>query len=465
MKKNFYFFICMLMSTFSIINTSAQTETFDIATFIPPQGWQRSDSNGTVLYQDMKSTNGKTSFCFIYLYPSHSGSANAIKNFESEWNYRVVRTTGTKTKPKTQSEKTPDGWTVVTGYTNITQQGVTFTSLLVSASGFGKVMSILVNVAGPEYMTAVQSFLNTVELNAKTVVDNKTNNNQNMNISAPGTLADYVFTPPEGWTTTQYPDGIVLNSPGYNTGERCLISLWPMRPAGNKLLNDANSLFIDVFKTYELRSSSTPGSTIKGISQPGWEYAIVKKSIGKPGGDYATLFGFVFVAKLGNQLAAISGMSKDPLVSSCFGLMLTDVWPKFFYSLEFKNWKSSEKEQTLAKRIPGVWMSVTATAADRYVIAPNGRYASAAGAQSYTRLSSTEVLQITDVYFGDGSYAIKGNHMIFKNDNNKDNPLTSLVRLEQESRDDGKTWVDKLYLLQKSGVDGKEYEVCYERQQ
>ena len=465
MKREFFIISTLLMMT----NAFSQTETFDIATFVPPKGWQRSDSNGTVLFQDVKNNNGQTSFCLIYLYPSHPTKLSPMKNFESEWNYRVVRITGTKNKPKTESGKTEDGWTAVSGYANVTHQGITFTCMLIATTGFGKEMTIMVNVAGPEYMTDVQNFLNTVELNPNAVAENNNNtnsstNNQNMNTSTIGSLSDYVYTIPEGWTPTQYPDGIVLRSPVYNTGEQCLLTMWPMRPAGNNLLSDANNAFFDIYKTYELRSSSTPASVIKGISPQGWEYAIVKKPIGKPGGDYATLFGFVFLAKLGNQLATISGLSKDPLVSSCFGLMLTDVWPKFFYSLQFRNWHPTGDGQPLKKRIPGVWMSVTATSGDRYVFAPNGRYNGASGSQSYTRISSAEVMQITDVHFGNGSYAIKGNTIIFTNDNDKANPKTGWLRLEQESKDDGRTWIDKLYILQKSTIDGSEYEVNYQRE-
>ena len=39
-----------------------------------------------------------------------------------------------------------------------------------------------------------------------------------------------------------------------------------------------------------------------------------------------------------------------------------------------------------------------------------------------------------------------------------------LLRLEQESRDGGRSWVDKLYLLRKSTTDGREYEVAYTRE-
>jgi hypothetical protein len=237
-----------------------------------------------------------------------------------------------------------------------------------------------------------------------------------------------------------------------------------MRTAGNNLQTDANAIFFDVFKAYQLKSSSTPPSMIKGISPQGWEYFIIKKAIGLSGGDYATLFGFVFVAKLDNRLASISGMSKDPLVSSCFGLNLTDVWPKFLYSLQFRNWSSKVSQQTMMQKLAGVWMSVTGSSGDRIVFAPNGRYASAAAAQKYVRVSLTEILRITDFSFGDGTYSISNNQILLTTDDNKNNPETGYMRLEQESKNDGRTWTDKLYLLRKSKVDGNEFEVNYDRQ-
>ena len=176
------------------------------------------------------------------------------------------------------------------------------------------------------------------------------------------------------------------------------------------------------------------------------------------------MFGFAFVAKLGNQVAGLTGVSKDPLVSSCFGLQLTDVWPKFFYSLQFKNFQPGSQDAQIARRLAGVWMAVTASAGDRFVFAPNGRFAGAAAAQRYLRLSTTELLRVTDVYFGDGSYSLVGNGIVLTYDSNKNAPEKGLFRLEEESKD-GRTWTQKLYLLRRSTVDNTEYEVAYDKQQ
>src|ERR1700730_1486047 len=133
-----------------VLNLFAKKEKFDIATYTPPTGWQRLDSNGIRFFMDQKMKNGLTSFCEIFIYPSHASSGNSAGDFQSEWNNRVVKATGSAQKPVTQVEKTPDGWEVVTGYANIEHMGITFTCILVTATGFGKEMTVQVNLAGQD---------------------------------------------------------------------------------------------------------------------------------------------------------------------------------------------------------------------------------------------------------------------------------------------------------------------------
>ena len=101
------------------------------------------------------------------------------------------------------------------------------------------------------------------------------------------------------------------------------------------------------------------------------------------------------------------------------------------------------------KRMAGVWMSATATAGDRFAFASNGRFAGASASQKYYVTSSNELLTVTDAYFGDGAYSIRGNRVTLIHDNEKNNPETGFIRVEQESKDDGRTWKDKLYLVTK----------------
>jgi len=281
------------------------------------------------------------------------------------------------------------------------------------------------------------------------------------NTQLPPTVNDYQYTLPPSWTATAYPDGLVLMSPPSVTNERCVFTIWPMRPAGANLLRDASALFQEVYRAYEPRPMTTrgtpmPSSITRGTSGQGWDYVIVRRGVGPPGSPESRL-GFVFVAKLNDRLAVISGVSQDPLVSTCMGELAGNVWPRFFYSLSFRSFPPIDQSAVLRKKIAGVWTAATATASSQFVFNADGRYGGAAAAQQYGRT------QTTQVYFGDGAYALRGNTITMTPDSQKNRPESGFIRLEEESTDDGRSWVPSLYLLRVSAVDGRDYEVRYSR--
>jgi hypothetical protein len=263
-------------------------------------------------------------------------------------------------------------------------------------------------------------------------------------------FGDIAYLKPVGWTGQKFPDGIVYVSPVFNNGEKCVLIIFPMRPSSGNLQNDAMNVFREVLKTDPFQNSSYPypAPTLGiGISPQGWEYFTIRKSIGGQVGD--SLVGVtVLVAKQGNEMAAVVVTSKDPLVSMCFGEMVRDEWPRLFHSLQFKKWKPTGQEQAIRQGLAGRWTMATGSVGSYYTFTPDGRYATAGAFR-----------QPNYTFCGDGAYSIRSNVITFTADNNKSRPMTSWYRLKQESKDLGRTWSDKLCLLQE-GVGG---EACYRR--
>ncbi|MBZ5520638.1 MAG: hypothetical protein LAP21_00055 [Acidobacteriia bacterium] len=288
------------------------------------------------------------------------------------------------------------------------------------------------------------------------------------NATGLATLSEYVFAVPPTWTATSYSDGIVLMSPASVTNERCVVTISPMRPSGGaNLLADADNIFQDVYRAYQpsnmtTRGTPMPASIVHGVSGQGWEYVIIRRGVA-PRGSPESRLGFVFVAKLNNRLAVISGVSKDPLVSTCMGELAHNAWPRFFYSLSFKNWTAPDQTEAMRKRLAGVWTSATGVAADQITIAGNGRFANAAARQQYSQISSTQALVTTTAAFGNGTYTLRGNAITMVQDDRKNQPETGFIRMEEESKDEGRTWAPILYLLRVSAVNGEDYEVRYLR--
>ena len=83
--------------------------------------------------------------------------------------------------------------------------------------------------------------------------------------------------------------------------------------------------------------------------------------------------------------------------------------------------------------------------------------------QQYDLISSNEALVTTTAAFGNGSYTLQGNAITMVQDDRKNQPETGFIRMEEESKDEGRTWAPILYLLRVSKVDGEDYEVRYKR--
>ena len=143
---------------------AAQTrEKFDIVTFACPRAWTRVDSNGGILLESARTRNGLTSFGQIYLYPSRAAGGSAVSNFADEWRTHVTAHLGPNDQPEPHIETTRDGWTIATGAAQVSRNNLRFTCMLISATGFGKVMSFLVNTAGQDYVKEIDDFFKSLE--------------------------------------------------------------------------------------------------------------------------------------------------------------------------------------------------------------------------------------------------------------------------------------------------------------
>lgn len=420
------------------------------------------------------------SYCQIYLFASRPAQGNAMQSFVAEWMRLVAQPFHTTVQPQVETKVTPDGWSAVTGSANVTQRGVPSAVILFTATGFGKEMSIVFNLTDQAFIPDIKNFLSGLSFNAGGPVAQAPQTPgmpqtaqppaaaasvavAPRGTSGPGVLSDYLYSIPQGWTGTQYPDGgTVYGSQMYSNGERCQISVFPMRRGSGNLFADARQVYASIFQMDPLQDNAYPypvATLTRGIAAEGWQYVIIQRSIHGRVGEYGTLLGTrILAAQLGQQIGIITATGKDPLVSMCFGELVHDDWPEFFFTIGFKSWTPQPQDAQMPRRIAGTWTVATATVADQYTFAPNGRYASAAAAMTRTRVSLTEILETTNAYFGDGSYTISGNTMVMKADRGTSH--TVRFRLEQDSKDGGATWTDRLCLLE-AGIG----DVCYKRDQ
>jgi hypothetical protein len=242
MKKVFLFLFAISI----MYHAYSQKEKFDIASFVPPSNWARMDSNGVLAFHDYKTANNQTSFCQIVLFPSRPATGTAAKDFKQEWNTRVTKTTGSNAKATTQTEKTPDGWTVVTGSAQISSHAMTYACILVTMSGFGKVMSVLVNTAGGDYVATIDKFFKDLDLDNKATVTPMPTN------------ASYDYIAPDGWQVQNNKDHVLLQ----NMQSGCLIRILQPQASSGNMEQDAKNVFDVMYNGWQYQKTGEQKYTL-----------------------------------------------------------------------------------------------------------------------------------------------------------------------------------------------------------
>ena len=457
-----------LAITIGIVNYSfSQIEKFDIASFNPPQGWQRLDSNGVLVFHDYRTKDNLTSFAQIILFQSRPTNSNATKNFNDEWSTRVSQPTGLKTKPTTQSEKTPDGWTAVTGYANITQSGLSYMRMLVTATGFGRTMSIMVNTAGTEHASAIDKFFKELNLDSKTAL--AFNDKKSNSMTGTNSYADYEFVAPQGWFLKNNNDHLVISQTQVQ-GQGCVILMIPSVASSGNLETDVQNVFNQMYPGWSYRNNGEKKYNLtKGYTAQGLEYYMLEAGMSKPSADGSRYDGFedgaALVIKNGNKIGIISVRHNTSLLAHNDCLNKYETWLRFFNSIQIKNATAAKaNEEAPNKRILGIWkLQTNGVASGEYVFAANGNYqlGGAIGSSTTTSDFRYEYLYLKSYNFqGDGSYAINGNQLKFMK-RGTTNADVARIRFSKVNHG-GFGWNDRIHLL-KTGPDQKEYEVTYEK--
>jgi hypothetical protein len=428
-------------------------DKFDIASFTAPVGWQRADSNGVLSFTDAKTTNNQLTFCQIFIYPSKPSGNSKTKDFENAWTSLVANVTGSKKKPKTTTEKTPDGWTAITGADNMSVKGINYTAMVTSVSGYGKVMNILVNVAGQEYAAAVDNFFQHLEFD-KNAMSNATTNRP------AGSYEDYSYTMPEKWITKRE-NGFMHLIQEENGKYGCYISLFNPETSSGNIETDVRNYFAAMYKGWQLLNVGRDVVT-KGYTWQGIEYCMMEGSMMRPKGEqYDYEEGGIIAFKFGNTLG-IASIRHEPVGLYCQCKKNFNTWGRFVNTFTLKGFTPAPPAQNPSSMIVGSWMLAQGGALNNYIFAANNRYQYYGGYGDYVKVDATTIASRSTVFKGDGKYVVAGNKLTITPDSRKNQPETYRVRFEKVNAG-GKGWKDRIYLLNENPVGGKPYESIYER--
>ena len=159
-ETNTFLIVCFLSLS---ANSFAQvTETFDIATFQPPKGWQRQDKGGVVIFRTTNEQKG--TYAMIMLCASGESSGNAKSDFEGDWQEFIAGQLGIKGKPEVEPVEKKDGWDVVSGGAAFENEIGPSAVILRTYSGFGKTFSAAAIFNSQDSLPAIEAFASSIKL-------------------------------------------------------------------------------------------------------------------------------------------------------------------------------------------------------------------------------------------------------------------------------------------------------------
>ena len=450
MKKQFTVLASFLMSSAVCF---PQTQKFDMASFVPPQGWQRIDTAGTVSFFHSTTANGATSFCQIILYPGSKSSGSAEKDFTLAWNNIVTVPARSKATPLVERSKTPDGWSVTTGAATVNTQGLSYNTMVTTITGFGKTINIQINLAGNEYASAIEKFFETLELDSNAEQQQKANNVASIN--------DYEFITPEGWQLQNNHDHVLIQ----NTRSGCTIRILSQSSSA-ELEKEANMIFDVMYAGWQYQKTGAYQYVLsKGVLPKGLEYCMKEASMSMTGSDgrYVIEEGAALAVRSGARTVIVGVRHNSGLMAHDECRLNYNTWKRFFNSFTVKNAVILNNGGNNDARIAGAWTQTESGASSDYVFAANGHYAMIGTIGSKTTSSDYryEYLHIkTYAFEGDGTYEISGSRLTLKKKTGVREELG--FRLEQINNG-GTGWKDRLCMIRKDNHG--EYEVRYERKE
>jgi hypothetical protein len=358
----------------------AQTETFDIATYRPPNDWKKEANNKVTTYTNINTTTG--SFCVLAIYASTISLGDAQKDFKSDWEDLVANPYKAEANPKTETQITTDGWKAVSAAAPIKMEGLDAYAILTVFSGFGKKLSVLSELNDQSYGNAIDSFLMTMKLDktGKTIVTQPTTpttnntNSTNNAINTNNTKSQFgllVYTLPNGWNAKKYSDGDIVTPVDLPQNE--VLNIW-VQPSMNfsgtmeqalQKSFDETVTQLKATKMNEVNGGNYSAQAVKK-SFKGWEYIRCSGGIHMGGGDYPPEYGLdLFVIRINGRFEKVSILKsrKNCNYSTYYPsdrLKYFNDIESFLFSLKFTDWKEPVVKTGSIKGdgITGVWQGL-----------------------------------------------------------------------------------------------------------
>ncbi len=195
MRRSILVAIALLFGTLQPAEAGPKA-TFDLMSYEAPAGWTAGTSDGALTLTTVDAQKG--TFAVVMVSPSTASAGSLPKDFEAAWQRVIVTTLGVTNKPQMSPGAAQNGWEALAGAATGSFEGTAAAVILVTMSGHGRTMSIVVATNSDTYGATIDTLLSSVEMRK------------------PATKPPAVLTTTfdDGWTSTAEADWVRVARPG-----------------------------------------------------------------------------------------------------------------------------------------------------------------------------------------------------------------------------------------------------------
>lgn len=232
----------IIAALLSCISTMAQQASFDIVSYTIPGSWKKQSTENSVQLSKEDVTKG--TYCIITLLKAVPGTTNSKTNFDAAWESVIKEMVTISTAPEMQIPVTEDGWEAQTGYAPFESEGSKGIVMLVTSTGYEKMVNIIIMTNSDVYEKDMTSFLESVSFTKPGPAANKPTINPAKPSQAVNTVAKkdaFAFNTTnfdDGWTSTVQEDWVEVTK-----GDTKVLIHYP-----NKKADAYNSVLMDGLK-------------------------------------------------------------------------------------------------------------------------------------------------------------------------------------------------------------------------
>lgn len=158
MKKIFLYLLCLQILT----GVSFAQEKFDIITFTTPKGFQKEVKPNAVQFTAQNEADG--SFALLTIFKSIAAGNDSKKNFDLSWRTVVKDNFEKVANVEISPTASENGWAIESGRAPYEHSGTKGVAMLVTATGGGKVVNLLILTNTQTFQSAITGFIGSIVL-------------------------------------------------------------------------------------------------------------------------------------------------------------------------------------------------------------------------------------------------------------------------------------------------------------